>query len=138
MAATGLAIRLYEIDHGRRPERLADLVPEYLPAVPDDPMDARRKISYLPRAKRPLLYSVGENGTDEGGAKVSHKPLALASALKKLEFAAKNKPMRQGNPSTAHMFIVNPFQGVRIAGLFSTHPPTQQRVDRLENLAKTL
>lgn len=79
-----------------------------------------------------------EYGADEDGAKVSHKPLALASALKKLESAAKNRPIKQGNPSTAHMFIVNPFQGVKIAGLFSTHPPTQQRIARLENLAKTL
>jgi heat shock protein HtpX len=75
---------------------------------------------------------------DEDGAKVSHKPLALASALKKLELAAKNKPLKQGNPSTSHMFIVNPFQGVKVAGLFSTHPLTQQRVERLEKIAKAL
>ena len=79
-----------------------------------------------------------EYGADEDGAKVSRKPLALASALRKLESAARNRPIRQGNPSTAHMFIVNPFQGVNIASLFSTHPPTQQRIARLENLAKIL
>ncbi|MFH1820924.1 MAG: zinc metalloprotease HtpX [Methanobacteriota archaeon] len=79
-----------------------------------------------------------EYGADEDGAKVSRKPLALASALGKLESAAKNRPIRQSNKSTAHMFIVNPFQGVSLASLFSTHPPTQQRIARLENLAKTL
>lgn len=79
-----------------------------------------------------------EYGADEDGAKVSHKPLALASALKKLESAAKNRPLRQGNPSTAHMFIVNPFQGMSVASLLSTHPPTQQRIARLENFAKAL
>jgi len=77
-----------------------------------------------------------EYAADEDGAKVSGKPLALANALQKLESAAKNKPLRQGNPSTAHMFIVNPFSGVTVASLFSTHPPTQLRIARLESLAK--
>jgi len=67
MAATALAIRLYELDHGRRPDKLADLVDRYLPAVPGDPFDPSRKISYLPKAKRPLLYCVSENGIDDGG-----------------------------------------------------------------------
>ncbi|KUO40775.1 MAG: protease [Candidatus Hadarchaeum yellowstonense] len=79
-----------------------------------------------------------EYAADEDGAKISRKPLALASALRKLEIAAKNRPLRQGNPSTAHMFIVNPFRGVNIASLFSTHPPTEQRIARLENLARTM
>jgi len=79
-----------------------------------------------------------EYEADDDGAKISRKPLALASALRKLESALKNKPIKQGNPSTAHMFIVNPFKGISVASLFSTHPPTQQRIIRLENLAKTL
>jgi len=78
-----------------------------------------------------------EYGADEGGAGISRKPLGLASALQKLQSAAHNKPMRQGNPSTAHMFIVNPFAGVRLSSLFSTHPPTEERIKRLEELAKT-
>ena len=78
-----------------------------------------------------------EYGADEGGANISRKPLGLANALKKLQSAAHSKPMRQGNPSTAHMFIVNPFAGVRLSGLFSTHPPTEERIKRLEGLAKT-
>ncbi len=79
-----------------------------------------------------------EYGADEDGAKISHKPLALASALRKLESAAKDRKLQRGNPSTAHLFIVNPFQGVSVAALFSTHPPTSQRVARLEKIAQTI
>lgn len=69
MAAIALAIRLYEVDHGRRPDALAELVPEYLSAVPMDPLAADdRPIAYLPDAPKPILYSVGENGTDDGGS----------------------------------------------------------------------
>lgn len=77
-----------------------------------------------------------EYEADDSGARISRKPLALANALKKLQSAAKNRPVQQGNPSTAHMFIVNPFQGVNLASLFSTHPPTEIRVARLEKLAE--
>ena len=75
MAAVALAMRLYEIDHGRRPERLVELVPQYLPAVPADPFVAggKRAISYLPGAKRPRLYCIGTDGEDDGG-KYSDKP----------------------------------------------------------------
>ncbi|MCK4343090.1 MAG: hypothetical protein KAY37_15355 [Phycisphaerae bacterium] len=69
MAATALAIRLYEWDHGRRPETLTELVPDYLPAVPRDPFDAAdAELRYLPDAPSPLLYSAGKNGVDDGGA----------------------------------------------------------------------
>jgi hypothetical protein len=68
MAATALAIRLYEVDHGRRPETLDELVPDYLSAVPLDPLaEGDRPIGYLPHAERPILYSVGEDGIDHGG-----------------------------------------------------------------------
>lgn len=67
---------------------------------------------------------------DDGGASVSGKPYALASALEKLSYAAKVKPM-QANPSTAHMFIVNPLTGRSLANLFSTHPPIEKRIERL-------
>lgn len=69
MAAVALAIRLYEIDNGRRPESLRELVPAYLVSIPEDPyaMD-RRAIAYRPRADVPVLYSVGPNGVDEDGA----------------------------------------------------------------------
>jgi heat shock protein HtpX len=67
---------------------------------------------------------------DAGGAEISGKPRALASALQKLEATAKRVPL-QGNPATAHMFIVHPFRGGGIGKLFSTHPPTEERVERL-------
>ena len=68
MAAVALAIRLFEVDHGCRPDTLAELVPDYLPAVPLDPFAAdRREIGYRPNAPKPVLYSVNLNGIDENG-----------------------------------------------------------------------
>lgn len=77
---------------------------------------------------------------DEGGAHISGKPLALASALAKLERGVHFNPMEQANPATAHLFIVNPFGGEGGAGswfvnLFRTHPPTEERIARLQALA---
>ena len=72
---------------------------------------------------------------DEGGAHLSH-PLHLAKALGKLDMAAKRIPM-EANPSTAHMFIVNPLRGGGVLSLFSTHPPIEERVARLEEMART-
>jgi heat shock protein HtpX len=72
---------------------------------------------------------------DEGGAHLSH-PLSLARALSKLEIAAQRIPM-EANPSTAHMFIVNPLKGGRVLSLFSTHPPIEERIARLEEMART-
>lgn len=77
---------------------------------------------------------------DEGGAYISGKPLALASALAKLEKAVAYVPMEQANPATAHLFIVNPFgSGGRIGSwlisLFRTHPLTEERIARLQALA---
>ncbi|MEM3402624.1 MAG: zinc metalloprotease HtpX [Candidatus Hadarchaeales archaeon] len=78
-----------------------------------------------------------EYEADRGGANISGKPLALASALKKLESAAKARPLASGNPSTSHLFIVNPFRGVKLLSLFSTHPPPEERIRRLEMMAKS-
>lgn len=75
-----------------------------------------------------------EYGADEGGAEISGKPLALASALGKLQRGAQAVPM-DANPATAHMFIVNPFSGAGMANLFSTHPPIPERIAKLEELA---
>ena len=75
---------------------------------------------------------------DEGGARLSGKPQALASALMKIEQAVRYRPMREGNPATAHMFIVNPFRGMSIANLFSTHPPTEVRIERLRKIAEEM
>jgi heat shock protein HtpX len=72
---------------------------------------------------------------DEGGARISGKPWALAKALRKLEMGVNARPM-DANPSTAHMFIVNPFggRGRTVAKLFSTHPPMNERIKRLEEM----
>lgn len=79
-----------------------------------------------------------EYGADEGGAKVTGDPLALASALKKLHMGAQNIPLEVNNATanaTAHMFIVNPLTGAGLASLFSTHPPMEERIARLEAMA---
>jgi heat shock protein HtpX len=70
---------------------------------------------------------------DAGGAKVSGKPYGLANALEKLSRASQAIPM-EANPSTAHMFIVNPLTGRSLMNLFSTHPPVEERVARLKSM----
>ena len=75
-----------------------------------------------------------EFAADEGGAKISGDPLALANALKKLEMRTETIPM-DASPATAHMFIVNPLSGGGLARLFSTHPPMEERIARLEQMA---
>ncbi|HXN05569.1 MAG TPA: zinc metalloprotease HtpX [Nitrospiria bacterium] len=72
---------------------------------------------------------------DRGGARISGNPLALASALRKLERGVQVAPMADANPATAHMFIVNPLTGGGLFRLFSTHPPTEERIARLEAMA---
>ena len=73
---------------------------------------------------------------DEGGARISNKPLALASALSKLEQAAKVVPMTNAGPATAHLFIVNPLRGSSLMKLFMTHPPIEERINRLKLIAQ--
>ena len=68
---------------------------------------------------------------DEGGAQIAGNPLSLSSALRKLDAKAHQIPM-QASPATAHMFIVNPLTGGGLMKLFSTHPPMEERVARLE------
>jgi len=75
-----------------------------------------------------------EYEADKGGAQVSGHPLYLASALRKLQIANQQIPM-QANAATAHMFIVNPLTGGGLMSLFSTHPPLEERVRRLEEMA---
>jgi heat shock protein HtpX len=70
---------------------------------------------------------------DEGGAKVSGHPHALASALQKLSDASRRAPL-EAKPSTAHMFIVNPLGDATIKNLFSTHPPVEKRIERLMSM----
>ena len=74
---------------------------------------------------------------DEASAELTGNPMALANALRKLEGWKAEVPMHHGSPATAHLFIVNPFTAGGIASLFSTHPSTQQRVARLEEMARS-
>ena len=78
---------------------------------------------------------------DAGGAKISGDPLALANALRKLHMGAQNIPLQVSDAtasSTAHMFIVNPLSGGGLANLFSTHPAMEERIARLEAMAKDM
>jgi heat shock protein HtpX len=72
---------------------------------------------------------------DETGARLTNDPMALASALRKIESWSQQIPMHSGSPETAHLFIINPFSGGGIASILSTHPSTQVRVERLEAMA---
>jgi heat shock protein HtpX len=76
-----------------------------------------------------------EYEADATGARICGNPLALASALKKLEVSSQRTRLN-ANPATAHMFIVNPLRGGGIVNLFSTHPPMAKRIERLENMVR--
>lgn len=71
-----------------------------------------------------------EYDADAGGAQIAGGPHGLVSALRKIEVAAKQVPL-DANPATAHMFIIKPFSASSLLGLFSTHPPTADRIDAL-------
>ena len=75
-----------------------------------------------------------EYGADDGGARLCGNPRYLANALKKLGMASQRIPM-DANPATSHMFIVNPLTGGGIMKLFSTHPPIEERIARLESMS---
>jgi heat shock protein HtpX len=83
-----------------------------------------------------------EYQADESGALTSHDPEALASALRKIDASVRKTPPATLSPSQAHLFIVNPFSGkstgMMLANLFSTHPPTEQRVARLEQIREDM
>ena len=74
---------------------------------------------------------------DAGGARISGNPYGLAGALEKLQRASQVIPM-DANPSTAHMFIVNPLTGNSLMNLFSTHPPLEERIARLKSMGHAL
>ncbi|MCX7965473.1 MAG: M48 family metalloprotease, partial [Syntrophorhabdaceae bacterium] len=70
----------------------------------------------------------------EGGARLTGNPLYLSNALKKLHIGIARNPMEDANPSTAPMFIMNPFSASGVLALFSTHPPIEERIRRLEEM----
>ena len=74
-----------------------------------------------------------EFDADAGGAKIAGNPYGLADALRKLESASRQIPL-DANPATAHMFIIKPFSAGGLMNMFSTHPPTEQRIAKLMNL----
>ena len=71
-----------------------------------------------------------EFSADAGAARFTGNPYALADALRKIDAIAKRVPL-DANPATAHMFIIKPFSGAGLASLFSTHPPTEARIQAL-------
>ncbi len=81
-----------------------------------------------------------EYGADRGGAEISGRPLALASALAKISGAAHRieNHSAEANPATAHLFIINPLSGQRMDNLFTTHPATDNRIAALEAMAREM
>jgi heat shock protein HtpX len=81
-----------------------------------------------------------EYEADYSGAELSGRPLWLASALRRIESGADaiDNPAADANPATAHMFIVNPLAGGGMSGLFASHPSTEDRIARLEAMAKQM
>jgi heat shock protein HtpX len=75
-----------------------------------------------------------EYSADEGGARLAGNPRYLSGALRKLHLASQKIPMN-ANPATSHMFIVNPLSGGGILKLFSTHPPIEERITRLDSMS---
>jgi heat shock protein HtpX len=102
-----------------------------------NPLAALLMIILAPLAAMLIQLAISrsrEYGADDTGAHIIHDPEALASALEKLELATSVRPL-QVNPAVAHMFIVNPLKGVNFSGLFSTHPPLEERVRRLRSMS---
>jgi heat shock protein HtpX len=79
-----------------------------------------------------------EYQADASGARLTHNPEYLANALRKLEMANERMPMPDATPATAHLFIVNPLSGGLLTRLFSTHPPIEERIRRLEQMGHTM
>jgi heat shock protein HtpX len=79
-----------------------------------------------------------EYQADREGAEISKRPLSLASALRKIAVAAEHIPNMpaERNPASAHLFIVNPLSGARMDNLFSTHPNVENRIARLNEMAR--
>lgn len=101
-----------------------------------NPIVALLSIIFAPIAATLIQLAISrarEYGADETGARIIGNPEPLARALEKLEMASSVRPLPV-NPAVAHMFIVNPLKGVNFAGLFSTHPPLEERIRRLRSM----
>jgi len=118
---------------------LAILVPMGDDDEGGNPLAALLMVILAPIAAMLIKMAVSrsrEFGADSSGARLSHDPRALASALRKIEAYSRGTPPATTNPSTAHLFISNPYRGgAGMANLYSTHPSTAERVDRLERMA---
>lgn len=103
----------------------------------DNPLAGLAMIIIAPIAALLIQMAISrtrEYAADEGGAKIVGNPRALASSLYKLSMASQQIPLN-ANPATAHMFIVNPLTGGGIMSLFSTHPPMEERIERLKEMS---
>ncbi len=87
-------------------------------------------IPLINNKKTMAISRTREYGADAASAKYTGTPEGLVSALKKLDAYSKRIPM-EASPATAHMFIIKPFTGESMMRLFSTHPSTEQRIQRL-------
>jgi heat shock protein HtpX len=91
-----------------------------------------------PLAATAIRFAVSrqrELGADSTGAEITHTPLALASALQKLQDYSKVRPM-EVSPAVSHLFIVNPLGKINFSSLFASHPPTEVRIARLNEIAR--
>ncbi len=104
MAAVAIALRLYELDHGRRPETLDALVPDYLAAIPVDPFaDPPAPLRYAPNNDPPVIYSVNSDGQDDRGRFALRKEGTVdANAMDLVWFLNGDRPMGQPHPADSH------------------------------------
>ncbi|MBE1236657.1 zinc metalloprotease HtpX [Phaeovibrio sulfidiphilus] len=108
-----------------------------------NPIAAILMMILAPLAAMVIQMAISRNGeyrADEEGARICGQPLWLASALGKIEQAARRVPNARAehNPSTAPLYIINPLKGKGMDNLFSTHPSTENRIARLRELAETM
>lgn len=107
---------------------------------PMGPVGVLLAVLFAPMAAAVIQMTISrtrEYSADRGGAEISGKPLALASALRKIQGYAGRIPMEtaERNPASAPLFIINPLSGQRMDNLFSTHPSTENRIRALEAIA---
>lgn len=103
-----------------------------------NPLGELLLLIFAPIAAMLIQFAISrsrEFAADEEGARISGRPLSLANALRKLGAGVERIPMENAGSATAHMFIVNPLRGGGVLKLFSTHPPMEERIARLEQLA---